>query len=83
MSLYLSSGLPVIVWSESAESEFVEKNKVGFSVSSLEEISTIFEALSEEQLIEFKKNAIEIGNKLKQGHYLSTAVKEAINRINF
>lgn len=83
LSLYLSSGLPVIVWSESAESEFVEKNKVGFSVSSLEEISTIFEALSEEQLIEFKKNAIEIGNKLKQGHYLSTAVKEAINRINF
>ncbi|HFI0845575.1 TPA: glycosyl transferase, partial [Streptococcus suis] len=35
LSLYLSSGRPVIVWSKSAEAKFVEENNIGFAVDSL------------------------------------------------
>ena len=38
-SLYLASGIPVIIWSKAALAEFIEKNKCGITVDSLYEIA--------------------------------------------
>ncbi|NRO11242.1 Beta-1,6-galactofuranosyltransferase WbbI [Lactobacillus helveticus] len=37
LSLYLASGIPVIIWKKAAEAKFVEENKVGITVDSLED----------------------------------------------
>lgn len=82
LSLYLSSSLPVVIWSEAAEAEFVRKHKVGITVSSLNDLEIALSEVSERDYQEMVKNTKQIKEKLQQGYYLSTAVSEAINRIN-
>ena len=79
LSLYLSSGLPVIVWNESAEAEFVRKNKVGFTVNSLEEITDIFKKMSLDEYLDYQKNAIQVGSKLQCGYYTNKVIESAID----
>jgi len=43
LAMYLSQGLPVIVWKESAMAKFVEENNIGYTIHSLSEIDEIFE----------------------------------------
>lgn len=76
LSLYLSSGLPVIVWDKSAEKDFVEKNGVGFSVGSIEEIPKKMKKISEKDYEEMVKNAKNLAKKLKSGFFLAKAIKE-------
>lgn len=79
LSLYLSSGLPVIVWNESAEADFVRKNKVGFTVNSLGEITDIFKKMSLDEYLDYQKNAIQVGSKLQCGYYTNKVIKSAID----
>lgn len=74
LSLYLSSGLPVIVWKESALATFVESQKIGLVISSLYELSDILENITEEQYYEFVSNINGIRMRLKSGYYLKEAV---------
>lgn len=78
LSLYLSSGLPVIVWNESAEAKFVLDNKLGFTVSSLREIPDIIQSMSIDEYLSYRKNAINVGNKLQRGYYTKKAMASAI-----
>lgn len=43
LSLYLSSGLPVIIWKDAAEAKFVCENGVGYTIDSLREIPELME----------------------------------------
>ena len=78
LSLYLSSGLPVIVWKDSAEANFVEKNGVGLAVNSLFELSERLEKLSQDEYLQLVTNAKNIMKKLKEGYYLKSAVNKII-----
>ncbi|BAK57641.1 beta-1,6-galactofuranosyltransferase [Lactococcus garvieae] len=75
-SLYLAAGFPVIVWKEAALASFVLENNIGVVVESLTEISACLENLSEAQYTEMKQNVNEIGKKLRNGFYLSEAIKQ-------
>lgn len=77
LSLYLSAGLPVIIWSQAAEAQFVIKNGVGFCVDSLREIDARMEEIREEQYREYVQKAEEISQKLKKGYYFKYALKKA------
>ena len=76
-SLYLASGVPVIVWKEAAISDFVIENKVGICVSSLNEISETINRLSEEEYNEMLDNARTIGARIRSGYYFSEALNKA------
>ncbi|MHC3376349.1 hypothetical protein [Ligilactobacillus equi] len=76
LSMYLSAGLPVIVWDESAEKEFVEKNKVGISVSDLASLNSKLATITENEYSVMKNNAIEVSEKLKSGYYLKRVITE-------
>jgi hypothetical protein len=41
LSFYLASGLPVIIWKQAAEAQFVEENKVSICVDSLYELEDV------------------------------------------
>ena len=80
-SLYLASGIPVIVWSEAAMSGFVSENHVGIAVGSLYEIEEKVNAISDADYKEMKDNAIAVSAKLRSGYYFETAIKTVLSKI--
>lgn len=77
LSLYLASGLPVIIWDQAAEAEFVIKNKVGITVSSLYEINAILDRLMPEEYSGLAENARKLSDMLKIGEFTKKAVRTA------
>lgn len=76
LSLYLVSGLPVVIWREAAEAQFVKDNNVGIVVNSIDDFSNAFDELSEQQYYEMVENARKISGKLRNGEYLLDVVKK-------
>ncbi|RKM60414.1 beta-1,6-galactofuranosyltransferase [Butyrivibrio sp. CB08] len=77
LSLYLASGLPVIVWEGAATAEFVKRNNVGLTINSLFELEGKLNSVSPEQYESYARSAQVIGQKLKEGYYTKTAIMEA------
>lgn len=73
-SLYLSSGLPIIVWRQAALADFVETNNLGFAVESLTDVASRLETMRPEEYSTMKKNAVALAEKLRTGHFIKTAV---------
>lgn len=80
-SLYLAAGIPVVIWKKAALASFIEKNKCGILVDSIEQIPDIIHKMTQDEYLELKKNAEKIGEKLRNGEFLCTAVKKALNYI--
>lgn len=78
LSLYLASGLPVIVWNKSASSSFVKENKVGICVNSLREIKDRISNMSKSEKEELCNNAAEIGSKLRRGYYTEKVLNDIL-----
>lgn len=81
VSLYLSLGIPVIVWDESAIAEFITKNGLGFSISSPSEIKDKLAAISEIELVELKHHTNQMAEALRNGMFTRKAIIEAENAI--
>ena len=75
-SLYLASGFPIIVWSQSALADFVKNNNCGLLINSLFEIAETLKSISEDEYQELIKNSKRIGKKIRQGYYLKTALEK-------
>ena len=73
-SLYLSSGIPVIVWSQSALAPVVESLGVGFAVDSLADIEPVLSELSNTDDRRMKTAALNVARKLRTGQMIESAV---------
>ncbi len=78
-SLYLVSGIPVIIWREAALAEFVLDNNCGVVIDKLSDIKKIRENISKDEYEIMANNARRIGHMLSVGHYAKAAIKEALN----
>ena len=74
-SLYLASGIPVIIWSKAALAEFIEKNKCGITVDSLYEIADKLKSMTDKEYEDIKKNVQAISPKLKNGYYTKKSIE--------
>lgn len=81
LSLYLAVGLPVIIWTEAAEAEFVKRENVGITVNSLYELPEKLVGISDCDYNIMKANANKIGKSLRNGEYMTRALKKAENKI--
>lgn len=81
LSLYLAVGLPVIIWEEAAEAEFVLKENVGFTVKSLYELPDKLASVSDADYEIMKRNAEIVGMRLRKGEYLTNAIRKAEMKI--
>ena len=81
-SLYLSCGLPVIIWKQAALSDFVEKYKVGFTINSLSEIENILNNMTIDEYKQLKLNVENVKNKLLNGEFTMKAMENAITILN-
>lgn len=73
-SLYLSSGLPVIVWSQSALAPVISSLGAGLVVGSLTEIEPVLSELSNTEYLSMKQAALDTAKKLKSGQMIQSAV---------
>jgi len=74
VSLYLSSGIPVIIWNKSAMAGFISKNNLGIAVDSLVNVDGVLDEMTEERYNFFKKNVEEVAMDLRSGKYIYNAV---------
>lgn len=81
LSLYLSSGLPVIIWKNAAEAQFVSENNLGLVVKSLKQASNQLKKISKKQYDDYSRNVQMISKKLLQGKYLKKALDEAVSSL--
>lgn len=78
LSLYMASGVPVIVWEGSAISEFVKRNNVGIAIDSLNDLDSVLDSLTVDEYRKKKMNAERIGALCRTGYYIQTAVGSAL-----
>jgi hypothetical protein len=77
LSLYLASGLPVVIWKDAAEAEFVKEHHVGVCVDSLYEAQKVISKISKKEYEEMAKSVWLLAADLRTGHYFAQALKEA------
>lgn len=73
-SLYLASGIPVVIWKQAALAEFVTKNACGIAVDSLSDIRGLKDKITDEEYKEMKENAEKLSERLRKGYYTLKAV---------
>ena len=80
LSLYLASGMPVVVWKEAAIADFVRKQEVGITVGNLADAEKAVQKISADEYERMAENAKAIGAKLRSGEFLQSALAEAEKR---
>ncbi|WP_455485552.1 glycosyltransferase [Gemella sp.] len=81
-SLFLVSGIPIIVWTNSAMKEFVEKKGVGLVIDDLNELENTILKVSEEQYSAMKRNVESMSLQLRKGYYTTNAINKALDKID-
>lgn len=79
LSMYISAGVPVIVWKKSAMAEFVEKRNIGIALESLQELNFLIGRLDRQQYDEIFKNVQVVRSQVMNGSFLSKILKEIEN----
>ena len=69
LSLYISAGIPVIVWNNSAVADLVIQEKIGFAVSSLNNINTIISNMDSNEYREYLLRVSDLQEKVINGEY--------------
>lgn len=77
LSLYLSSGLPVIIWKDAAEASFVQKYGVGITVGDLIQFDRIVRDINLTEYNEISLNVLQMAEKLKKGYFAGKALDSA------
>ena len=81
LSLYMACGLPVVIWRDAAEAEFVKNEDVGFTIGSLRELGARLDAMSEAEYERWSNNARIISKRVRTGYYTKRAIDEAQMRL--
>lgn len=75
-SLYLSCGIPVIVWNKAGIASFIQDNNLGICVESIKDLDTTLNNISENDYEKMKKNSEEYAERIRKGKNIMTAVKK-------
>lgn len=76
-SLYLSSGLPLIVWSESPLAKWVRDHDLGLVLDSLDDLPAAMNAVDEDRFKTMQANAARLAELLRAGHFTQKALRAA------
>ncbi len=80
LSLYIVSGLPVIIHEQAASAKLVLKYNIGFTLSQLSEISEKIKALPEESYELMRRNMIPLADEIRRGKRLMQCLEELNER---
>ncbi len=74
LSLYLTLGIPVIIWDKAATAELIEKNNAGILVSSLHNIKEELKKLDESKYLDMVAGANKLKKRMREGEFLLNAI---------
>ncbi|MBR8696891.1 hypothetical protein [Enterococcus gallinarum] len=77
ISLYLSLGIPVIVWQQAAIAEMVQKLGLGIIIAGIEEIDHKLGELTDEEMLRMKNNVLSFSCLLRSGIFTRTALVDS------
>lgn len=77
LSLYLASGMPVFIWDQAAEAQFVERNHLGFAISSIADAVYMAENIDADIYKTYQKNVSAMQKRLHRGFYTTHALQQA------
>ncbi|AUJ29493.1 galactofuranosyltransferase [Liquorilactobacillus hordei] len=80
-SLYLSCGLPVIIWDQAAIAKFVDKYNLGFTIGTLNNLDKFMSTITDDEYFKIKKNCMEMSYKIREGFFIRDAVVRSIKRL--
>jgi len=81
-SLYLSSGVPVIVWKEAAVAKFIESYGCGVTISSLNELDAVLDKLTVKQYKKLYENTIQVAKMMRYGEFMQKAIDSLIKMLD-
>ncbi|HJH33712.1 MAG TPA: sugar transferase [Ligilactobacillus aviarius] len=80
-SLYLSSGIPVIIWKKAAMAKFIEENHVGLAIDNLNDLDDVLAQITDDEYKTIKQNAINMAMRLREGHYTKAALDQIVKQV--
>lgn len=83
VSLYLSTGLPVIIWKQAALAPFIRKNNIGITVDHLAEIDDILDEMSLEEYQAMRGNVGRLARRIRSGAFISQALNAIFDQIGY
>jgi hypothetical protein len=81
VSLYLSSGVPVIIWRQAALAKFVKDNHLGILTDDLSKLDEQLDRLSPAEYAQMKENVVNMSNLLRRGHYIKQAMQAITEKV--
>lgn len=82
LSLYISSGIPVIIWSKAASASIVKKYNLGILIDNLDELEHLNEIVNELEYKKMIQNVRLFSKKLRRGEFLKDAVLKIKEKIS-
>lgn len=81
VSMYLASGLPVVLWSQAGMARFVTANHVGLVIDSLDDVDRVMAALEPEELQDMLQHAQAMRDALRSGFFTRRVLAELERQI--
>lgn len=75
-SLYLSTGIPVIVWKEAAVAQYLVEHHLGIAIDNLTTLPKVLNQITPDEYKAMKQNAIEAAHALRNGEHIKMALNE-------
>lgn len=75
LSLYITAGIPVIIWSQSGLAKWITEKNLGVAIDSLKDLDSILREMSNEKYIEILNNVQIQSELLRSGKMLLTALE--------
>lgn len=77
LALYMRAGKPVIIWKGSGAAAFVEKEGIGLTVDSLENLDEVLDKVTDEQYKAMCDNVERVAARMARGAFLLDALTRA------
>ena len=77
-SLYLRTGMPIIIWDKAALADIVTRLGVGIAVPSLKGIGKVLEKITPAEYARMRENAARVAEELKEGKFMEEALAKAV-----
>lgn len=82
LSMYIVSGLPIIAFKGTAAGKFIEKEGIGLTIYSLDDLGQTITQISETQYQFMAENCLRLREKLTQGYFLQTALTNSLKLLS-
>lgn len=82
VSLYLASGIPVIIWRDAALADYITENGLGIAVDSICEIPAKLSSVSESDYMSFCENVQKEAKRIRSGYFFSESIDNLLSNLS-